>query len=158
MLRPNLLAGLRDLNSWRPLALDVGQDRPNLSIVELIPETQHVALISPTDYSSRAQLGDLEQQLISVVPGVAAGVVRRGWKETVVITSAPIGLPFKIGAVAGGAMLLVKDFPLCDQLRIGSFRPLHGAIRLELPALQSVSASLPLPALRSPTPDRRLHC
>ena len=52
---------------------------------------------------------DLEKQLVGVVPGVAGGVLRRGFVGAVVVGDHPAWLAGEIGFVALGAMLLVED-------------------------------------------------
>src|SRR5699024_1502845 len=57
-----------------PGALDIGEDSPDLGVAEKIGKPRHVALIAAPDDGGRAFPDDAEQDVIGMVPRVAAGI------------------------------------------------------------------------------------
>ena len=109
-------SGLRLLDFHRPTALDIGQHCPDISIVEHLREPWHVALIVRTDDAGRSPLGDLEQQVIAVMPGVTGRIMGWGKQRPVGVPSPPIRLSFKVCTVTGGTMRLVDNSAASYQL------------------------------------------
>ena len=106
-LRHILLVG--PLALW-PGALDIGEDSPDLGVAEKIGKPRHVALIAAPDDGGRAFPDDAEQDVIGMVPRVAAGIVRwrretSGWKGRL-----PVRLPLELRTVAGRTLVRI-DLP-----------------------------------------------
>jgi hypothetical protein len=90
----------------------------------------HVALVAAADHRRGAIADDAEEDGVRMVPGVAAGVVRRRRQAAGGERRAPVGLALKLRAVAGGAVRVVnrppeRDLPGRGRLRLpGAFK--HG--------------------------------
>src|SRR5207253_9769294 len=92
----------------RPVAFDEREHCPHLIVRELAAKRRHVALIARWGIRRHQPiLDDDEEHMVGVMPGVAAVVMR--WRGPAAIGQAflPVGLPFEVGAVAGGALLRV---------------------------------------------------
>ena len=102
--------------SLRPGRGYPGEDIDDLRIGYLLPERGHAA-VDRADPSAGQGLRAtkfrvLEEHGSRMVPGVARLVMGRRGIDTVRARALPVGLAFEVGAVAGGAMLLVKQCPL----------------------------------------------
>lgn len=112
----------------RPAALDVGQHRPDVGVVEHLGVHRHGALEVGAGHGGGAPLGHVEQHLVGMVPSVAGCVVRRRRQGAVGVHPPPVGLSFEVGAVAGRAALLVDHGAARHQLRVGGVRAVRRAV------------------------------
>jgi DNA-binding transcriptional LysR family regulator len=116
------LSGARDFQliaafALRPRALDIVENGANIRIAQQVCEAGHVALVPATDDCGGAFLDDPEQDLVGMVPCVAALVVRRCGQSTRGKPLAPVGLALQICAVAGGALICIDLASLRDDVR-----------------------------------------
>ena len=98
----------------RPGALDVGEHGPDLCIAQHVCETGHIALVSAAHDGGRPFLDDAEQDIVGMVPCVAARVVRWRWQATGGEWRLPVRLSFESRAVAAGAPINI-DLPTLRQ-------------------------------------------
>jgi len=95
-------------NFRRPPALDVAEDRPDIPVRKFLPERRHRRRRLRTRRFQPAVFRYLEQELIRMMPGVAARVVRRRGKAAVREPLAPVGhLSLEVPAMAGSAFLRI---------------------------------------------------
>src|SRR5258706_15279533 len=89
-----------------PVALDVGEGRPDFIVRQFRAKRWHIAFI-PGWRMRRHQpaLGDTEEDIVRVVPGVPAFIVRRRGHAAVRQTALPLRLALEPGAMARSAML-----------------------------------------------------
>src|SRR5437773_10358071 len=89
-----------------PVALDVGEDRPDFIVRQFRAERRHIAFI-PGGRMRRHQpaRGDAEEHIVRLVPGVPALIVRRCGHVAVRQTALPSRLALEPGAMARSAML-----------------------------------------------------
>ena len=106
-LRHILLVG--PLALW-PGALDIGEDSPDLRIAQDIGKAGHVALVATAHDGGRAFLDDAEQDVIGLVPRVAAGIVR--WRRETPGRKGrlPVRLPLELRTVAGRTLVRIDLF------------------------------------------------
>lgn len=102
----------------RPVALDVGQRRPDLFIAKNFTEARHTAHLSGARARLSTQLGRVEQMLVAVMPGVAGSVVGRRRVASIEQGGAPLGLPLELLPVAACAIRLIDSFTHSDLGRI----------------------------------------
>ena len=104
------------------MALDVIQDRHHFIFAELALEAKHGC-----SKSRVAAVGDdVQQQLIRVVPGVAAAIVRRGRIASILLRLLPVGLAFELSAMTGSAILRVQSLAHRDAVSIERGQGRHG--------------------------------
>ena len=101
--------GLRLLNPHRPSVPYIRQHRPDVVVAQLAAKRRHVAFIAIAHYHRDAQVGQVEEIAVGMVPGVAGLVVGRGGIGAVWFGRLPVGLPLKLGAMTGGASFRI-DF------------------------------------------------
>ena len=96
------------------MALNKGQDRPDLRIAQHVLEALHGTLIAWGREALPAVFGGLEQVLVGMVPGMAGFV--EGWRRRVPRrqTLLPVGLAFKIGPVTGRTVLGIHGLTYRD--------------------------------------------
>lgn len=106
----------------RPPRLDVGQDSDDLFIGQDVAIDGHIAfMVGQPGQLGKPVLGDVEQLLIGMVPGVAGLVVGRSRQAPVGLALPPVFLTLQIDAVAGRAMLGVDQLAPCDDFRVVRF-------------------------------------
>src|SRR5690606_10508562 len=71
---------------------------------------RHVALVAAPDDGGRTFLDDAEQDVVGMVPRVAAGIVRWRWKTPGWKRGLPVRLPLELRAVAGRTLVRI-DLP-----------------------------------------------
>lgn len=77
---------------WRPLRLDPGQHGHDLIVAQhTVVDGHGSAIVGLIDALGKAMLGDGKQLRIRMVPGVAAGIVRRRRKSDIPTTITPVG-------------------------------------------------------------------
>ena len=95
----------------------------DILVGEQIVKIGHRArVIRVADKGRGAVFGNLEQYPISMMPGMAAGVVGRCGQEAIFVALAPVRLPFKVHAVTCSAIFSVDQLALGDE---------PGVVRLE---------------------------
>ena len=102
---------MSSLALW-PGALDVGEHGPDLRVAEDIPKPGHVALVSAADDGCSAFPDDPEQDVIGMVPRVAARVVRWRWQTAGGKGRSPVRLPFQFRSMTCGAVIRVSPPPI----------------------------------------------
>lgn len=103
----------------RPLRFDPGQHGHDLVIAQHAVVDRHGgAIVRLVDELGKAMLGDGKKLRIRMVPGVAAGIVRRRRKQAIRSAITPVGLAFALGAVAGDTVLSVYASAYLQDLRI----------------------------------------
>lgn len=110
---PSLVSALA---LW-PCALDVVENGADVRVAQHVCEAGHVALVSAADHGGGAFPNDAEQDIVRMVPGVAAGVV--GWRRQPAGRKrrAPARLALQFRAVAGGALIRIDLASLRDDVR-----------------------------------------
>ena len=100
-----------------PCALDVVENGADVRVAQHVCEAGHVALVSAADHGGGAFPNDAEQDIVRMVPGVAAGVV--GWRRQPAGRKrrAPARLALQFRAVAGGALIRIDLASLRDDVR-----------------------------------------
>lgn len=106
--------GLIAAFALRPCALDIVENGTDLRIAQHVCEAGHVALVAAADDGGGAFLDDPEQDLVGMVPCVAALVVRRCWQPAGCKRRVPVGLALQVRAVAGGALIYIDLASLRD--------------------------------------------
>ena len=96
---------LNDL--FGPSRLDERQNGDDLAVGQNILVHRHSRFVSVTNKRLETILRHLEQILIGVVPSMAGLIMGRRGQVTVLIALVPIRLPFKIPAMATGALLSI---------------------------------------------------
>src|SRR5207237_10715113 len=92
-----------------PVAGDEGEHRADLGVAQLAAERRHVARITWRRVGrNEAVLRDGEKDLVRVVPGVPALVMRRGRQAAVGLALPPVRLALELRAMARRAVLRVK--------------------------------------------------
>src|SRR5688572_33001773 len=93
-----------------PPGLDVGERCPDLGVGQLARERRHVALVILRGVlaGDEAVLGDAEQNVVGMVPGMPTFVVRRRREAAVRQAVAPVRLALELRSMAGGAMSCVN--------------------------------------------------
>ena len=87
----------------RPLRFDPGQHGHDLVIAQHAVVDRHGgAIVRLVDELGKAMLGDGKKLRIRMVPGVAAGIVRRRRKQAIRSAITPVGLAFALGAGIAG--------------------------------------------------------
>jgi len=112
--------GLDIPDALGPCGANVGENVPDPVVAHDIAEARHAAP-EPGDAARlhqrrAAELRVVEEQPVVVMPGVAGRIVGRGRQDPVLVRPAPVGLPLKLRAVAGGAVLPVQDLPRADEV------------------------------------------
>ena len=115
------------LTLW-PCALDVVENGADFRIAQHVGEAWHVTLVAATDDRGRAFLHDAEQNVVGMVPGVAAGVMRWCGQSARRKRGAPVGLALQIHSVAGGALIGIDLSALRDDIRRHTGRSLGTCI------------------------------
>lgn len=111
---------LKSTLSFGPGAFDKGKHGGNVSIAQFALERGHVALIAGDDRPD-AELGDREQTLIGMVPGVSGFIMRRCGHSAGIQPALPVGLSLEVRTVAGGAVRAIKLPAEIDLLRRDRF-------------------------------------
>jgi hypothetical protein len=121
-------AFLKRTGSRRPGAFNKGEHRPNVSVTENALKRRHVTLKTRSSHRLAPQLGDLEEKLIGMVPGMTGFIVWGSGKATCRKRFFPIRLAFEVGAMTAGAMLRINRLASRNLLGIARIRPLPGRI------------------------------
>ncbi len=99
-----------------PGAFDIGENCPYLSIAQAARKSGHVTLVTASDHRRSAFLDDPEQDLIGMMPGVAAFIMRRGGKPPGRQARTPVGLSLQVRTVANRAFFRIDQTALFHHL------------------------------------------
>src|SRR5688572_2887353 len=84
----------------RPSALDEGENGNDVVVRELVLKGRHGTAIVRSGVRRDAELGQIEENVVRVMPSVAAGVVRWCRQQSVGPALAPVCLTFQLGSMA----------------------------------------------------------
>lgn len=102
-----------------PCALDETEDGDDLVIGQNALVSGHGRLVVFEVRGSRqTKLGDVEQNLIGMMPGVSGFIVRGRRQQSIGSAGPPVGLALEIDAVARGAIFFVDHSAQGDGLGI----------------------------------------
>lgn len=105
-------------NFFWPRALDEREDGSNLFVGQAIAESGHIRCMA-TRVGRRPPLGNVEENLIGMVPRMTRDVMGRRRQLAVSQPHPPIRLPFEISAMTASALSSVDSPPHVDLPGVG---------------------------------------